>query len=81
MTKDEEGILVPFGRVDKALAFLKECALRRIGLAVAVLGKEYISAFIAPTTQSAGRGRGCIRKLGIERSRFGDRGPLCPPER
>ena len=66
MTKDEEGILVPFDALDKALAFVKDCAVRRIGLAVAVLGKEYISAFIAPTTQSAAAAADVFAKLGIE---------------
>ena len=53
MTDDEAGVLVPFQSLEKALVFTKECAVRRIGLAMGLLGAEYISAFIAPTRQLA----------------------------
>ncbi len=53
MTDDESGVLVPFGSFDEALRFARDCAVRRIGLAVAVLGDEYASTFIAPTKRLA----------------------------
>ena len=53
MTDDETGVLVPFDSLDGALRFARECAVRRIGLAVAVLGVEYASAFLALTRRTA----------------------------
>jgi hypothetical protein len=53
VTGDETGILVPFDSLEKALAFSKECAVRRIGLAVGLLGGGYISSFLAPTKKLA----------------------------
>jgi len=46
---DEAGVLVPFDSLAKALDFSKECAARRIGLAIVILGREFISTFLAPT--------------------------------
>jgi len=67
MTKDEAGVLVPFDSLEKALVFSKECAVRRIGLAVGVLGTEYISTFLSPTKKSAAEIKEVFRdKLGIE---------------
>jgi hypothetical protein len=67
MTDDEAGVLVPFDALDKAVDFVKDCAVRRIGLAVAVLGSEYVSAFMAPTRQLAAEAKAILtRKLGIE---------------
>jgi UDP-N-acetylenolpyruvoylglucosamine reductase len=67
MTDDEEGVLVPFDALEKAVAFIKDCAIRRIGLAVGILGGEYISAFMAPTKQLAADAKEILtRKLGIE---------------
>ena len=37
-TNDEEGILVPFRTLDKALDFVKDCAVRHIGLALGISG-------------------------------------------
>jgi UDP-N-acetylenolpyruvoylglucosamine reductase len=51
VTDDEEGILVPFESLDKALAFAGECATRRIGLAIGILGEEFMSCFLAPTVK------------------------------
>lgn len=66
VTGDEEGVLLPFDSLDAALAFSKECATRRIGLAIGVLGGGYISSFLAPTRASAGEVRDVFeRKLGI----------------
>jgi hypothetical protein len=51
--EDEEGVLVPFTDLGPALAFVHDCARRRIGLALAILGREYVSAFMAPTARLA----------------------------
>jgi len=65
-TTDETGVLVPFESLDKAIAFARECAVRRIGLALAVLGSEYISAFLSPTKRLAAEVKGIFsRRLGI----------------
>ena len=37
VTDDEEGILVPFESLEKALEFVRECATRRIGLAIGII--------------------------------------------
>jgi hypothetical protein len=66
MTDDEAGVLVPFQSLEEALAFAKECAVRRIGLAIGVLGTEYVSSFIAPTQRLAAEARDLFeRRLGI----------------
>jgi hypothetical protein len=66
MTDDEAGVLVPFQSLEKALDFAGDCAARRIGLAIGVLGAEYVSAFIAPTQQLAAEAREIFEKrLGI----------------
>jgi len=66
MTDDEAGVLVPFQTLEKALGFAKECSVRRIGLAIGVLGAEYVSAFIAPTRQLAADARDIFEnRLGI----------------
>ena len=53
VTEDEEGILVPFQDLEKAIDFIKLCSVSRIGLALGLVGTEYISAFISPTKKSA----------------------------
>ena len=53
MTDDETGVLVPFKSLDKALDFAKDCAIRHIGIAIGILGNEYISTFLAPTIKLA----------------------------
>jgi hypothetical protein len=66
VTGDEAGVLVPFESLEKALDFSRECAIRRIGLAVGVLGGGYISSFLAPTKQLAAEVRDVFeKKLGI----------------
>ena len=52
-TEDEQGLLIPFAEFQDATAFARELSQRRIGLALAVLGLEYISTFIAPTVELA----------------------------
>ncbi len=65
-TDDEAGVLVPFEGLSQALGLVRECAVRRIGLAVAVLGQEYFSAFIAPSSRLAADARTAFtRELGI----------------
>jgi hypothetical protein len=66
VTDDEEGILVPFESLDKALDFAKDCATRHIGLAIGVLGEEFISSFLAPTKKRADEVRDVFtHKLGM----------------
>jgi len=66
VTGDEKGVLVPFGVLEEALHFAKECAERRIGLAIGVLGAEYVSSFVAPTQKLANDTRTALeQKLGI----------------
>jgi len=66
VTDDEAGVLVPFRTLAEALDFARECAVRRIGLAIGVLGAEYVSAFIAPTRQLAATAREVFEQtLGI----------------
>jgi hypothetical protein len=66
MTADEEGVLVPFEQLDLALAFVKDCAIRRIGLSLVILGSEYVSAFLAPTRRLAAEAKEVLtRRLGI----------------
>ena len=53
VTDDECGILVPFETLDNALDFIKDCSVRHIGLALGVVGAEYISTFLSPTKKMA----------------------------
>lgn len=53
VTDDEEGILVPFESLENALDFVRECATRHIGLAIGILGGEFVSSFLAPTKKIA----------------------------
>jgi len=48
VTGDEEGLIVPFGAFEPALHFARELAVRRIGLAIAVLGPHYLATFLSP---------------------------------
>jgi heterodisulfide reductase subunit C len=50
---DEQGILVPFPDFIQALEFAHNLARRRIGTGIGVLGGEYISTFMSPTTDLA----------------------------
>ena len=43
----------PFKHLINALDFIKECAVRHIGLALGIVGAEYISTFLSPTKKSA----------------------------
>lgn len=67
ITADEGAALVPFKSLELALDFSRECAMRRIGLAIGVLGGEYISAFLSPTKKLAAEVKEIFRdKLKIE---------------
>jgi len=64
---DEGAAFVPFGSLESALDFAKECAQRRIGIAIGVLGGEYLSVFLSPTQELAKRVKDTFRdKLKIE---------------
>jgi UDP-N-acetylenolpyruvoylglucosamine reductase len=63
VTDDEKGILVPFEKLDSALDFIKECSVRHIGLALGVVGAEYISTFLSPTKIMAAE----IKKTFVEK--------------
>jgi len=66
-TEDEEGLLIPCSNFREAASLARELAQRRIGLALAVLGLEYISTFIAPTAAVAHQVKTAFEKdLGIE---------------
>jgi len=66
VTSDERGVLVPFKSLASALDFAKECSIRHIGLAIAILGEEFISSFIAPTKRLAAEARDVFtRRLGM----------------
>ncbi len=55
VTGDEEGVLVPFAGLAEALDFSKQLSMRRIGLAVAVLGGHYLTSFTSPSKELAER--------------------------
>ncbi len=59
-------MLVPFASFEEAVAFSRELSMRRIGLAIAVLGEHYPSAFISPTKELADRVRPVLTEhLGV----------------
>ena len=66
VTDDEEGILVPFSTFENALAFVKDCAIRRIGISIGILGSDFISSFIAPTKKLTAEAKDIFaQKMGI----------------
>ncbi|MBN2441986.1 MAG: FAD-binding protein, partial [Spirochaetales bacterium] len=63
---DEQGFLVPFSGFKQALQFVHDLARRRIGIGVGVLGGEYLSTFMAPTSKLAYQVKDVFyKKLGI----------------
>ncbi|MEI6749139.1 MAG: FAD-dependent oxidoreductase [Bacteroidota bacterium] len=67
ITPDESAAFVPFDSLEKALDFARDCAMRRIGLAIGVVGSEYISSFLSPTKKLATEIKNVFRdKLKIE---------------
>jgi len=53
VTADEEGFLVPMESLQEALVFIRELSIRRIGFGLGVLGADYVSTFISPTSTLA----------------------------
>ena len=53
VTDDEEGVMVPFETLPDALDLARTLSVRGIGLAVSILGGEYLSTFLAPTKKLA----------------------------
>ncbi|MEN6615325.1 MAG: FAD-dependent oxidoreductase [Syntrophorhabdus sp.] len=53
MTDDEEGLIVPFESLDRAIEFSRECAVRRLGIAIGILGTEYFASFVSPSEELA----------------------------
>jgi hypothetical protein len=52
--------------MEKAIDFSRDCAMRRIGLAIGILGPEYLSSFMSPTQRTAAEVKDALaRKLGI----------------
>jgi hypothetical protein len=67
VTSDEGAAFVPFDSLEGALDFARDCAMRRIGLAIGVLGGEYLSVFLSPTMKLAAEVKDIFReKLKIE---------------
>jgi hypothetical protein len=67
MTSDEGAAFVPFDSLEGALDFARDCAMRRIGIAIGVLGGEYLSVFLSPTMKLAAEVKDIFRdKLKIE---------------
>ena len=76
VTADEEGFMVPFADFDRAVGFARELSVRRIGLAVAVLGSHYLATFMSPSKELAEKVKAILPEvLGIHYAVFvvGDR--------
>ncbi len=66
VTNDEAGVLVPFVSLENALEFARECAIRHIGIAIGILGSEFVSSFIAPTKKLAAEAKDVLtQELGM----------------
>lgn len=66
-TGDEKGMMIPFSSFTDAAAFCRELSIRRIGLSIALLGNEYVSDFMAPSTALADKVKILLQdKLGIK---------------
>lgn len=65
--EDEEGVLVPFSNLEEAVFFARELNLRKIGLAIGVLGLHYLSAFMSPSQELASKAAQALHDtLGIQ---------------
>jgi hypothetical protein len=65
--EDESAIAVPFSDMQSAIAYAEKLNRRHIGLGIGVLGGEYLSTFISPTSELAETLRNVFqRELGIE---------------
>lgn len=75
-TGDEEGVLIPFSTFDQAVSFARNLSVRRIGMAIGVLGNHYVSTFMSPSADLAQKARKALEEtLGIKYAVFviGDR--------
>lgn len=67
IVEDEAAIAVPFPDMQSAIDYAKKLNIRHIGLGIGVLGGEYLSTFISPTSKIAETLRNVFHKeLGIE---------------
>ncbi|MFO8061721.1 MAG: FAD-binding protein [bacterium] len=67
IVEDESAIAVPFSDMQSAIGYAKKLNRRHIGLGIGVLGGEYLSTFISPTSELAEILRSVFHKeLGIE---------------
>jgi hypothetical protein len=65
--EDESAIAVPFSDMQSAIGYAEKLNKRNIGLGIGVLGGEYLSTFISPTSELAKTLRNVFHKeLGIE---------------
>lgn len=65
--EDESAIAVPFSDMQSAISYAEKLNKRNIGLGIGVLGGEYLSTFISPTSELAETLRNVFQKdLGIE---------------
>ncbi|MBP1729901.1 MAG: iron-sulfur cluster-binding FAD-binding oxidoreductase [Deltaproteobacteria bacterium] len=76
VTDDEEGLLVPLSDFEEAVSLARTLSVRRLGLAIGVLGGHYLSTFISPSTRLADQTKAFLADvLGIKYAVFviGDR--------
>lgn len=67
VTDDESAIAVPFSDMQSAVGYAEKLNRRDVGLGIGVLGGEYLSTFISPTSELAETLRNVFHKeLGIE---------------
>ena len=67
VAEDESAIAVPFSDMQSAVGYAENLNKRSIGLGIGVLGGEYLSTFISPTSELAETLRNVFHKeLGIE---------------
>jgi hypothetical protein len=67
VSHDEEGLLIPFSTLEEAVALARNLNQRRIGLAIGVLGNHYVSTFMSPTQDLAGKIKKALQEtLGIQ---------------
>jgi len=66
-TDDEEGILIPFSNFNEAVSFSRELSMRGIGIAIGILGGEFVSTFMSPSSHLAAKLRAVFEdRLGIQ---------------
>ncbi|MFW6147023.1 MAG: FAD-binding oxidoreductase [Thermodesulfobacteriota bacterium] len=69
ITEDEEGVLIPFANFDDAVCFSRDLCMRRIGIAIGIIGKEYTATFMSPASELAERLKDTLsNKLGLDYS-------------